>query len=74
MPARDFNAGLFGTGDDAAGRIIAVRPEDDVLGLAVRSQQQPKLGKTIGELHAIEVVTAGSDTAKEDRLHRTERR
>ena len=64
---------LLGTGDHGAGRIIAIRAEDGVLGLAIRPQQQPKLGKTIGELHAIEVVTAGTNTAKEDRLHCTER-
>ena len=73
MSARDFRSRSLGTADHSAGRIIAICPEDGILGLAIRSQQQPKLRKTIGELHAVEVVTAGADAAKEDRLHRAER-
>lgn len=64
---------LAGTGDDLAGRIVAVGAEGDILGFAVRPQQQPELRRTIGELHAINIVTAGTDAAEEDRLHRAER-
>ena len=67
-----FQTLLVGTGGNPAGRTIAVWPEDDIVGFAVRPQQQPKLRKTIGELHAINVVTARTDAAKEDRPYRAE--
>src|SRR5260221_407994 len=42
-------------------------------GSAVRPPQEPELRKTIGELHNINVITAGADATKENRLHRAER-
>src|SRR5258708_8186404 len=72
-PAARFQALLLGTGDDGAERIIAVRSEQDVVGFAVFRERDPKLRGAVGELHTIDVVAAGTDAAKEDRLDGTER-
>ena len=61
-----------GTGGHSARRFIAVGAEEDVVSPSIRPQQQPKFGKAVGELHAIDVVTTGTDPAKEDRIHRAE--
>ena len=70
---RGSEAPFLRTGEDSTGLVVAIRPEDDVVGLVVRPQQDAEFRDAIDELHAIDVVATRADAAEEDRFHRAER-
>ena len=57
---------------DSANGAVSVGTKIDVFNSAIDRSVDPEFGRPFGELHAIDVITAGSHAPEEDRLDRSE--